>query len=225
MSFPMIRIFQKLHAFLAGILVLAVGGTASSQTPMDLPNGDPMMVKSLNTGQRCDQVVQYRGIPPEQLQRVALPVTRSFVQFGGITRISARCGDGSNIKAYLTEKLILRAEPSLGVESRAGADPSVVEQFDCLEVARWIAEKNFTGLEKWKGKEYWRFARLQPVFGEQVVLIDPETRLPARYSDAGRNIEFSYSQENRPIVLPPELERAQQQFLRAHSNGRALGTE
>ncbi len=224
MSFPMIRTFQKPSAFLAGILILAAGSSALSQAPQVLPKGDPM-VRSLNTGQRCDQVIQYPGIPPEQLQRVALPVMRSFVQGGGITRVSARCGDGSKSKAFLTEKLILRAEPGLGVESLVGADPSVVEQFDCLGVARWIAEKNFTGLEKWKGKEFWKFAQPQPVFGEQVVLIDPETRLPVRYSDAGRSIEFSYSQENSPIVLPPELEKARQQFLRVHSNGWTPRTE
>lgn len=224
MSFPMIRTFQKPHAFLAGILLLAAGGSVWSQTPPVLPKGD-LMVKSLNPEQQCDQIIQYTGIPPEQLQRVALPVTRSFVQSGGITRISARCGDGSNIVAFLTEKLILRAKPGLGVEPLAGADPSVVEQFDCLAVARWITPENFTGLEKWKGKEYWKFAQPHPVFGEQLVLIDPKTRLPARYSDAGRRIEFSYSRENHPIELPPELKLAQQQFLKAYPDGLAPGME
>lgn len=186
--------------------------------PPQLPEG-PLVAKSLRTGQRCEQSIQYTSIPPATVQQSALATARSFLQSGTLTEVTTRQGNGAKSVAYLTDKLILESGEGIGVESLARAEPSTIEQFDCFGVVRWVSPENFTGIETRNEKTYWKFSQTHPLYGQQTALIEAATRQPSRYSDTGRNIVFSYASDSRSITLPPELESAQQRFLSVHPDG------
>lgn len=197
--------------------VLMISG-ALAEPPASLPQG-PLLAEALPDGMRCDQTITYPRIPSEQLVQAPLPVARSFIRSRNITEVTARLANGSESKGFLTKKLILESGQGIGVDSVANAEPATLEQFDCLALARWIAVENFTGLEAKGAAKLWRFAKAHPLLGQQVVLIDPETHLPVSYSDSGKSIAFSYSQDSSAIRLPPELQRARERFLSLYPDG------